>query len=66
MSATNEPERTKRFYVTADGERWLCLDAPHGLVGPPAIVLHQPLAGPVEFLHADMYNLPVPAEAKRL
>jgi len=60
----SDPERNRVVYVTADGTGWLAVDFPFGLIPPPAFELHKPLAGPVEFLFAECYGLPIPAEAK--
>lgn len=58
-----ERERNRVIYVTSDGSDWLAVDVPFGLIPPPTIQLHRPLAGPVEFYHADSYRLPIPDEA---
>ncbi len=50
-------------YVTRDGARWLNVRYPDGLVPPPSIELHKPLAGAVTFYFAECFNLPVPSEA---
>jgi hypothetical protein len=50
-------------YVTANGDQWLVLDVPRGVIAPPTIGSHQPTAGAVTFYWADCYKLPVPAEA---
>lgn len=55
--------RNRVVYVTNDGVEWLVLDVPSGLVTPPTITIHQPLAGPVEFFYAECYGLAIPAEA---
>lgn len=44
--------------------RWLNIQHPDGLVTPPVIELHEPMAGPVAFYYAECYGLPVPLEAR--
>jgi hypothetical protein len=56
--------RSKIIYCTMDSSQWLILTPPEGLVPPPVISMHKPLAGPVEFYHAAAYNIPVPDDAK--
>lgn len=56
--------RHKVIYVTSDSQHWTILDVPDGVVTPPTLTLHVPLAGPLEFYYADCYRLPYPAEAK--
>jgi hypothetical protein len=60
----SDPERGTWIYVTADSRQWLKLDLPFGLIAPPILELHQPLAGPVLFYYAEGYQLPVPEEAR--
>jgi len=59
-------ERNRIVYVTSDASDWLAVDVPFGLITPPTIQLHRPLAGPVEFYHADSYRLPIPGEAAQV
>jgi hypothetical protein len=59
----SDPERNRAVYVTADSGRWLAIDFPFGLITPPSIELHQPMAGPVTFYLAESYRLPIPPEA---
>ena len=59
----SDPGRNRVVYVTEDGTRWLAVDFPSGLIPPPAFELHEPLAGPVQFLFAECYGLPIPAAA---
>lgn len=51
------------MYVTESGDQWLVLDVPRGVIAPPTIEPHRPMAGAVTFYWADCYKLPVPAEA---
>lgn len=65
MNETTET-RTRVVYVTNETPaRWLLIDVPMGLITPPTIELHKPLAGPVVLYHADSYSLPVPDEARQ-
>jgi hypothetical protein len=50
-------------YVTSDGQRWLKIAHPDGLVPPPTLDLHQPMEEPVTFYRAQCYSLPIPPEA---
>lgn len=59
----SDPERNETTYVTKAGQV-LYLNVPHGLVPPPMIDLHQPLAGPVTFFLAEAYRLPVPKQER--
>ena len=59
-----DPGRGQWIYVTADSSEWLRVDLPFGLIAPPTITLHRPLAGPVEFFYADAYKLRIPEAAK--
>lgn len=52
-------------YVTADGQGWMVLTHEDGLVPPPMLRLHRPLAGEVEYYFAECYHLPVPEAADR-
>jgi hypothetical protein len=61
---SNEPERNKIIYVTADLSSWAILDEPFGLISPPTIELHEPQVGTVTFYNASSYQLHIPAEAK--
>jgi ribosomal protein L37E len=57
-------ERTEVFYVTSDSSLWLRVNVPHGLITPPTIELHKPMAGPVVFYHASSYKLRLPADVE--
>jgi len=58
-------ERNQVVYVTADSSGWLLIDFPFGLISPPTLELHQPLAGTVTFFWAELHRLKIPDEAKR-
>lgn len=60
-----DPERNVVIYVTADSSEWFRMDFPFGLITPPIIELHRPLAGAVRFYYAECYGLPVPEEVNR-
>lgn len=59
-----DPKRSQVVYVTADGSQWMRVDVPFGLITPPTLTFHKPLAGPVEFFYAECYGLPIPQEAR--
>jgi hypothetical protein len=61
----SDPKRGRWVYVTPDSSRWLAIDLPFGLIAPPTITLHEPLAGPVEFYLAESHRLPIPPEAAK-
>lgn len=58
-----EPDRGRVVYLAPDG-RWVIVDVPFGLIPPPTIVIHEPLVATHTFYYADMYNLPVPPDAR--
>jgi hypothetical protein len=56
-------ERGRAIYVTQPAGEWVAIDLPFGLVPPPILELHKPMAGPVPFYHAEGYRLPIPKQA---
>ena len=56
-------ERNRVVYVTADQTDLVVIDFPFGLISPPILELHRPMAGAVQFFYAECYRLPIPEEA---
>lgn len=57
---SDEPKRSEWVYVTTtEPQQVVRVDAPHGLIMPPYLDLHEPLVGPHRFYHADSYQLQV-------
>lgn len=50
-------------YVTKDGNLWMNVVHPPGLIPPPMFNLHRPFEGPVVFYFAQCYGIPIPPEA---